>query len=40
MPRYFSGAKGPFPFYDGNIDQQVRAFWEYMRLGPNMPVPQ
>jgi cytochrome c553 len=40
MPRYFSGAKGPFPFYDGNIDQQVRAFWEYMRLGANMPAPQ
>lgn len=40
MPRYFSGAKGPFPFYDGNIDNQVRALWEYMRLGPNMPAPQ
>jgi cytochrome c553 len=40
MPRYFSGSKGPFPFYDGNIDQQVRALWEYMRLGPNMPAPQ
>ena len=40
MPRYFSGANGPFPFYDGNIDQQVRAFWEYMRLGANMPAPQ
>jgi cytochrome c553 len=40
MPRYFSGAKGPFPFYDGSIDQQLRAFWEYFRLGPNMPAPQ
>jgi hypothetical protein len=40
MPRYFSGAKGPFPFYDGNIDKQVRALWEYMRLGFNMPAPQ
>ena len=40
MPKYFSGAKGPFPFYDGNIDQQIRALWEYMRLGSNMPAPQ
>jgi mono/diheme cytochrome c family protein len=40
MPRYFSGGKGPFPFYDGNIDQQIRALWEYMRLGANMPAPQ
>ena len=40
MPRYFSGSKGPFPFYDGSIDQQIRALWEYMRLGPNMPAPQ
>jgi cytochrome c551/c552 len=40
MPRYFSGGKGPFPFYDGKIDQQIRAFWEYMRLGSNMPAPQ
>ena len=24
MPRYFSGSKGPFPFYDGNTDQQIR----------------
>ena len=40
MPRYFTGRKGPFPFYDGNIDQQIRALWEYMRLGSNMPAPQ
>jgi hypothetical protein len=40
MPRYVSGGKGPFPFYDGNIDRQVRALWEYMRLGANMPAPQ
>ena len=40
MPRYFSGGKGSFPFYDANIDKQVRAFWEYMSLGPNMPAPQ
>jgi cytochrome c553 len=40
MPRYFSGGKGPFPFYDGNIDQQIRALWEYMRLGVNMSAPQ
>ena len=40
MPRYFSGGKGPFPFYDGNIDRQIQALWEYMRLGSNMPAPQ
>jgi cytochrome c553 len=40
MPRYFGGSKGPSPFNDENIDRQVRALWEYMRLGPNMPAPQ
>ncbi len=41
MPVYFAGGQSPlFDFYDGDAKKQIDAFWEYIRQGDKMPLPE
>ncbi len=41
MPVYFAGGQSPlFDFYDGDAKKQINAFWEYIRQGDKMPLPE
>ncbi len=41
MPVYFAGGMSPlFDFYDGDAKKQIEAFWEYIRQGDAMPLPE
>lgn len=41
MPVYFAGGQSPlFDFYDGDAKKQIDAFWEYIRQGEKMPLPE
>jgi mono/diheme cytochrome c family protein len=38
MPAFFSGNSSPFPDHlDGDVNEQLRAIWEYLRLGSDLP---
>lgn len=41
MPVYFAGGMSPlFDFYEGDAKKQIDAFWEYIRQGDKMPLPE
>ena len=41
MPVYFAGGQSPlFDFYEGDAKKQIDAFWEYIRQGEGMPLPE
>jgi len=41
MPVYFAGGQSPlFDFYEGDAKKQIDAFWEYIRQGDKMPLPE
>jgi hypothetical protein len=39
MPVYFDQGGSPLPEYDGDAARQIRAMWEYVRLGDQMIPP-
>jgi hypothetical protein len=40
MPVYFDEGKSPLTeVLGGDAEKQMDAIWEYIRLGPNMPLP-
>jgi mono/diheme cytochrome c family protein len=40
MPAYFEQGRSLLvEYYDGDAERQIRAMWEYLRLGPRMPWP-
>ena len=40
MPVYFDQGRSPLPdYFDGDGAKQIDALWQYLRLGPQMPLP-
>jgi hypothetical protein len=41
MPVYFPGGESMlFDYYDGDAKKQIDAFWEYIRQGDKMQLPE